>query len=71
MKPRIFWTHYPKLGRGYWRVDQMPKYPTPGDNYAKLRKRWVIAHNIAAQMNAAITFREKQRQFKRKLIHAT
>ncbi len=48
-KPRIYWTNYPKSGRGYWRVSPAPKrahlWGSP------LWKAWQFAHRMAREMN--------------------
>lgn len=46
MKPRVYWTYYPKLRRGYWRVSPMPK------GLAN-RGLWIKAHTAVLRANAA------------------
>lgn len=49
MKPRIFWTFYPKSNRGYWRVSKIPRHPTP--EHLQL---WGHAHRLKMAMNEAL-----------------
>jgi len=46
VKPRIYWTYYPKSKRGYWRVSAQPKLRT--QNTLDL---WTYAYNMAREMN--------------------
>lgn len=55
VKPRIYWTYYPKSRRGYWRVSAMPKPWKPEDAPA-----WDKAHEFARRLNDAITSKIEQ-----------
>lgn len=55
VKPRIYWTYYPKSRRGYWRVSAMPKPWKPEDAPA-----WEKAHEFARRLNDAITSKIEQ-----------
>lgn len=48
MKPKLFFTFYPKMKRGFWRVSPMPNRTT------KTLERWTFAHNMAREMNRAL-----------------
>jgi len=47
-KPRIYWTYYPKLRRGYWRVNLLPTRSTSN------LEAWAFAHDMAREMNRAL-----------------
>lgn len=52
-KPTIYWTYYPGLRRGYWRVSPRPLLKD--HPYAKLVEHlWASAHDTVHKMNAAI-----------------
>lgn len=46
LKPRIYWTYYPKMRRGFWRVNERPNR-----DKANTYPMWERAHAIVNRMN--------------------
>lgn len=57
VKPRIYWCYYPKLRRGFWRVQ--PRYHSRSPSDWPLRK---VAYRMVEEMNRAIAPTEYPRQ---------
>lgn len=60
--PRIYWSFYPKLGYGLWRVSPLPKPYSRGTR----RQRWDEAYSYINQLNERIKgeFHDKERSDK-------
>lgn len=58
-KPHIFWTYYPRMKRGFWRVSPKPK------PYHRHTKAWDAAHAFKERLNHAESIRIQAEKDKR------